>query len=113
MSEAFAQAAARQMARDELWKRHPPLAADCDHDLLCLLVIEARQTVICRKCGGLDVEASRRVITEDGQFAGSGEAGPVRLLESGLRVTYETFRYEPGVNAAITVTYDRYEPGYG
>ena len=58
MSEAFAQAAARQMARDELWKRRPPLAADCEHDLEWLPVVEFRQTVVCRKCGGLDVDAS-------------------------------------------------------
>jgi hypothetical protein len=66
MSEAFAQAAARQMGRDELWKRRPPLAADCEHDLECLPVVEFRQTVVCRKCGGLDVDASRGVLGQPG-----------------------------------------------
>jgi hypothetical protein len=111
MSDAFAEAAARQLARDELWRRRPPLAADCDHDLLCLLCIEPRQTVICRNCGGLDEDAAYRVLTETGTFTVSEAGGPVRLLESGLRVTYETFPYEPGVDAAITVSYDRWQPG--
>ena len=85
-------AAAMQMARDELWRNPPPLAADCVHDLLCLLVIEPRQTVLCRKCGGLDEDASRRVITEPGTFVSDETGAPVRLLESGLRVTYEENR---------------------
>lgn len=80
-----------QLTRDGLWKRRPPLAAECDHDLLCLLIIEPRQTVICRKCGGLDVDASRRVITEPGPFTGDKDS-LVRVLEPGLRVTYETAR---------------------
>jgi hypothetical protein len=85
-------AAAMGMARDELWRNPPPLAAGCDHDLLCLLVIEARQTVLCRKCGGLDADASRRVLTEPGTWTGNETGAPVRLLESGLRVTYEENR---------------------
>jgi hypothetical protein len=62
VNDAFAAAAAMQLSRDELWKRRPPLAADCEHDLDLLPIVEFRQTVICRKCGGLDVEASRRVL---------------------------------------------------
>ena len=85
-------AAAMGMARDELWRNPPPLTPGCDHDLLCLLVIEARQTVLCRKCGGLDADASRRVLTEPGQWISDGTDAPVRLLESGLRVTYEENR---------------------
>ena len=64
MSDVFAAAAARQLARDELWKRRPPLAAGCVHDLELLPIVEIRQTVVCRKCGGLDVEASWRVFGE-------------------------------------------------
>ena len=54
-------AAAMQMARDEMWRNHPPLAAGCEHDLELLPVIEPRFTVVCRKCGGLDVTASRAI----------------------------------------------------
>jgi hypothetical protein len=102
MNDPFAAAAARTLARDALWRNPPPLNPDCDHDLLCLLVIEVRQTVTCRKCGGLDQDASRRVITEDGRFL-PGEDGPVRLLESGLRITYEVWAESGPV---IQVTYD-------
>jgi hypothetical protein len=85
-------AAAMQMARDELWRNPPPLDAGCEHDLLCLLVIEARQTVMCRKCGGLDEDASRRVATEPGRWITGEGSAPVRLLKSGLLVTYEENR---------------------
>ena len=92
MTSPLATAAAMQISRDELWRDPPVLAADCEHDLLCLLVIEPRQTVLCRKCGGLDEDASRRVITEPGTFVSDETGAPVRLLESGLRVTYEENR---------------------
>ena len=105
-ADPFTAAAAAQIARDELWRNPPILADGCQHDLLCLLCIEFRQTVICRKCGGLDEDASRRVITEDGRFVDGGD-GPVRLLDSGLRITYEVWA-EPG--PAIQVTYDRCDP---
>jgi hypothetical protein len=82
-------AAAMGMARDELWRNPPPLDAGCEHDLLCLPVIEARQTVMCRTCGGLDPDASRRVVTEPGRWIGRETGAPVRLLQSGLLVTYE------------------------
>jgi hypothetical protein len=62
MSEALTAAAMLQLGRDELWKRRPPLAAGCVHDLELLPIVEIRQTVVCRKCGGLDVEASRRAL---------------------------------------------------
>jgi len=58
---AFTAAAAMQMARDELWKRRPPLDPACQHELELLPIVEFRQTVVCRKCGGLDVDASYRV----------------------------------------------------
>jgi hypothetical protein len=61
MNDAMAAAAALHLGRDELWKRCPPLAADCEHALLLLPIVEFRQTVICGKCGGLDTEASRGV----------------------------------------------------
>ena len=64
MNEAASAAAAMQLGRDELWKRRPALAADCVHDLELLPIVEIRQTVVCRKCGGLDVEASWRVFGE-------------------------------------------------
>jgi hypothetical protein len=89
MTEALMTAAAMQMARDELWRNPPPLAADCEHDLLCLLVIEVRQTVICRKCGGLDIDTSRRVLAEPAGWISDDAGAPVQLLESGPRVTYE------------------------
>ncbi len=92
MNAPLMTAAAIGMTRDELWRNPPPLAGGCDHDLLCLLVIEARQTVLCRKCGGLDAGASRRVLTEPGQWTFDQAGAPVRLLESGLRVTYEENR---------------------
>jgi len=88
MTGPLLNATAMQMARDELWRNPPPLDGGCEHDLLCLLVIEARQTVMCRKCGGLDADASRRVVTEPGRWI----TGSVRLLESGLLVTYEENR---------------------
>ena len=82
-------AAAMQMARDELWRNPPPLDAGCEHDLLCLPVIEARQTVLCRKCGGLDEDASRRLVIEPGRWITDETGAPVCLLRSGLRITYE------------------------
>ena len=89
MTSPLATAAAMQISRDELWRDPPVLAADCEHDLLCLLVIEPRQTVVCRKCGGLDADASRLVLTAPGTWIADETGAPVRLLESGLRVTYE------------------------
>jgi hypothetical protein len=89
-------AAAMQMARDELWRNPSPLAADCDHDLLCLLVIEARQTVLCRKCGGLDADTSRRMLTEPGKLVSDEIGAPARLLKSGLRVKFQVARDEFG-----------------
>lgn len=89
---AFFHAAAMAMSRDALWENPPPLAAGCEHDLLCLLVIEFRQTVLCRKCGGLDPDTSRRVLTEPGTWVSDETGAPVRLLGSGLRVTYEVNR---------------------
>jgi hypothetical protein len=86
---ALMTAAAMQMARDELWLEQPPLAVGCEHDLLCLLVIEARQTVICRKCGGLAADASRRVLAEPGTWVSDETGAPARLLESGLRIAFE------------------------
>ena len=93
MSDPLAAAGAMQMARDELWRNPPPLAADCNHDLLCLLVIEPRQTVLCRKCGGLDADASRQVLAVAGRFIMGDRGEVVRLLDSGLRVTYEENRH--------------------
>ena len=55
-------AAAVTLARDQLWRNLPPLTPDCDHDLELLPIMELRQTMVCRKCGGLDVEASRRML---------------------------------------------------
>ena len=54
-------AAAATLARDALWRNPPPLAAGCEHDLELLPVVEPRFTVMCRKCGGLDTEASRAI----------------------------------------------------
>ena len=59
---AFFRAAAATMARDALWRDPPLLAPDCAHDLELLPVVEFRQTVVCQKCGGLDVEASHAAI---------------------------------------------------
>lgn len=59
--DPFVVAAASTLARDALWTLPPPLAADCEHDLELLPVIEPRFTVVCRKCGGLDVTASRAI----------------------------------------------------
>ena len=61
MNEAAARAAANTLARDALWRNPPPLADGCDHDLELLPVVEPRFTVTCRKCGGLDTEASRAI----------------------------------------------------
>ena len=58
-------AAAATLARDALWRNPPPLAPDCAHDLELLPVIEPRFTVMCRRCGGLDVEASRAIGSAD------------------------------------------------
>ena len=90
--DAVMTAAWMQMGRDELWRNPPLLAADCEHDLLCLLVIESRQTVVCRKCGGLDADTSRRMLAEPGRLVRTETGAPARLLESGLRVTYEERR---------------------
>ena len=89
-------AAAKQMARDELWRNPPPLAADCVHDLLWLLVIEPRQTVLCRKCGGLDADISRRILTDRGRWADDGNGTPVALLDTGQRVAVEENRADEG-----------------
>jgi hypothetical protein len=85
-------AVAMQMARDELWRVPRPLAADCGHDLLWLLVIEPRQTVVCRKCGGLDVDTSRRILTALGRWADDGNGAPVALLDTGQRIAVEENR---------------------
>jgi hypothetical protein len=50
------------MARDELWRESPALERGCEHDLELLPIIEFRQTVICRNCGGLDKETSARIL---------------------------------------------------
>lgn len=60
-TDPLAEAAASQLDRDALWRDPPPLAAGCEHDLELLPVTEPRFTVVCRKCGGLDVEASRAI----------------------------------------------------
>ena len=85
-------AAAMHMARDETWRNPPPLAPGCEHDLLCLPVIEFRQTVICRKCGGLDADASRRILAEPGTWIPDKTGAAVRHLESGLQVAFEETR---------------------
>ena len=59
--DPLVRAAASQLARDALWRDPPPLAGGCEHDLELLPVIEPRFTVVCRKCGGLDVTASRAI----------------------------------------------------
>lgn len=65
---AFARAAAATLSRDALWRNPPPLAADCEHDLRCLPVAEFRQTVLCAKCGGLDVTLSQAIAAAPGAF---------------------------------------------
>lgn len=95
VSDAFATAAAaEQMARDELWKRRPPLDPACEHELLWLLVIEFRQSVICRKCGGLDVETSRKMLAAPPRYAVGLDGSTVAMLDSGVRVTLEENRGE-------------------
>ena len=63
---AFAWAATR--GRDAIWRNPPPLAADCDHDLRCLPCIEFRQTVLCARCGGLDVTLSLAIAAAPSAF---------------------------------------------
>lgn len=65
MNDALTEAAAATLARDALWRDPPPLAAGCAHDLELLPVIEPRFTVMCRKCRGLDTEASRAIGSTD------------------------------------------------
>lgn len=65
MNDELATAAAATLARDALWRNPPPLAPGCEHDLELLPVIEPRFTVICRKCGGLDAEASQAIGSTD------------------------------------------------
>jgi hypothetical protein len=50
--------------------------------------------VVCRKCGGLDVETSGRMLTEPARYAPDDDG--VRLLDSAppLRVTLEGNRGE-------------------
>ena len=60
-SPAFARAAAVTLGRDALWRDPPPLAADCGHAFRCLPVVEFRQTVVCARCGGLNVGLSREL----------------------------------------------------
>ena len=95
-ASALVRAAAGTLARDALWRNPPPLAADCEHDLLWLLVIEARQTVVCRKCGGLDVDISRRILAATGRWADDGNGCPVAVLDTGQRVTVEENRADEG-----------------
>jgi hypothetical protein len=61
------------LARDILHRDPPPLAADCEHDLRLLPVIELRQTVMCRKCNGLDADASRELTADLSAFTVDGE----------------------------------------
>ena len=87
--DAVMTAAWMQMGRDELWRNPPLLAADCEHDLLCLLVIESRQTVICRKCGGLTRTPPAGCSPGPARLIPGEDGSVVRLLDSGLRVTYD------------------------
>jgi hypothetical protein len=61
MDAALASAAAGQAERDELWRESPALEPGCEHERELLPIIEFRQTVICRNCGGLDKDLSRRI----------------------------------------------------
>ena len=61
LTDAIARGAISTFARDTLWNNPPPLIANCDHDLELLPIIEPRFTVQCRKCGGLDVQASQAI----------------------------------------------------
>lgn len=65
---AFYAAAAEGLRRDALWRNPPPLAGDCDHDMRVLPVTEFRQTVLCAKCGGLDVTLSQAIAAAPSAF---------------------------------------------
>jgi hypothetical protein len=68
VNDAIARAAAEGLNRDAIWRDKPPLAGDCEHDLRCLPVIEYRQTVLCAKCGGLDMALSVAIPAAPGAF---------------------------------------------
>jgi len=70
---AFRRAAAATVSRDTLWRDPVPLAADCGHVLRCLPIVEFRQTVICMRCGGLDVALSRDLTLNPADFTVSPE----------------------------------------
>ena len=65
---AVIRAAAGTLGRDAIWREPPPLASDCEHDLRCQPVIEYRQTVLCAKCGGLDVNLSVAIAAAPSSF---------------------------------------------
>lgn len=75
---ASARAAAATLGRDALWRDPPPLAAGCDHAVRCLPVVEFRQTVICIRCRGLDVDLSRDLTLNPADFAVDGEGHVTR-----------------------------------
>ena len=76
-------AAAETMNRDELWREKPPLEPGCDHDLELLPIIEFRQSVVCANCGGLDVEASQKMMREPLKIM-TGPDGSIRM--DGVRI---------------------------
>jgi hypothetical protein len=65
---AIARAAAIHLTRGAIWRQKPALAEGCEHDLRCLPSVEWRQTVLCAKCGGLDVALSQAVADFPGAF---------------------------------------------
>lgn len=51
--EAWADAAALGLARDEMRRNPHPFAEGCDHDMEDLPVIDFLLDSVCRKCGGV------------------------------------------------------------
>jgi hypothetical protein len=52
MTDAILQAGLIQMTRDSLRRNPPPFAADCEHQIVALAVVDFRFDYACTKCGG-------------------------------------------------------------
>lgn len=86
------------MARDVLWRDPPPLADGCDHDLRLLPVIEPRQTVMCRNCGGLDAGVSAEIGANPMAFIVHEDRHLSRRIELRRRTPEEARAYLAGLD---------------
>lgn len=79
----IARAAAIHLTRGAIWRQKPTLAEGCEHDLRCLPAVEWRQTVLCAKCGGLEVTLSIAIADFPAAFAVDEEGRITRKIAPG------------------------------